>query len=656
MQVQEDKGKNTEKLNEATIKVLLQESTEDTGEVVFSEGDFQTEEETLNLEDIKNDCELYARGCAVLREGEIIKGQVIAVRGTDVMVDIGFKSEGILPLEEFGDKTPQPGEEIEVFLEALEDENGQVVISKKRADFIRVWDTIRNAYETKQPIRGKIKKRIKGGMVVDLMGVDAFLPGSQIALRPVPDFDALVGEEMDFRVIKLNKMRRNIVVSHRIILEEQRSKQREELLRTIDEGQVREGVVKNITDFGVFIDLGGMDGLLHITDMSWTRINHPSEMVKIGDTIKVKILKYDREKQRISLGLKQLVPSPWDDVDQRFPVGKKVKGKVVNLTKYGAFIRLDEGIEGLIHVSEMSWTKHISHPGEMLEVGQEVECVVLDVDKENHKISLGIKQLEPDPWKVAAEKYAPGTRVSGVVRNLTAFGAFVEIEEGIEGLIHISDISWTRRVNHPSEFFKRGQRIDAVVLEIDTENHRIALGYKQLERDPWPELGQKYAVGAETEGKIIHMTDRGVIVELPDGVEGFVPVTQLGKRVDRPHEAFNEGDILPLKVIEFEQEDHRIVLSVNAYFESREKADLERYLAAHPTKLVQMKEVAKVTRSTKPTEAEDIQSVLREIEAATRSMGEESEPKETSSDQGEGQTPESNTEEKQTPESTENQQ
>ncbi|RKZ29353.1 30S ribosomal protein S1 [bacterium] len=591
------------KTQKQKIVVLTPKEASEDGKVILTEGNVEIVGEKIVPEEIERDKELYSRSSTDLKEGKIIDGTVIAVQGNDVMVDIGFKSEGILSRDEFSDGKVSVGENVKVFLEALEDENGQVVISKKKADFIQVWDSIREAYENKKSIEGKIKKRIKGGMVVDLMGVDAFLPGSQIALRPVPDFDELVGETMEFRVIKLNKMRRNIVVSHRIILEEKRESQRQSLLEKITEGAVIEGVVKNITDFGVFIDLGGMDGLLHITDMSWTRINHPSEMVKINDKINVKILKYDREKQRISLGLKQLVPSPWENVEERFPVGSKIKGKVVNLTKYGAFIRLDEGVEGLIHVSEMSWTKHINHPSEILEVGQEIECVVLDVDKESHKISLGLKQLEPNPWEVAAEKYPKGTRVSGVVRNLTAFGAFVEIEEGIEGLIHISDISWTRRVNHPSEFFKRGQKIEAVVLEIDPENHRIALGYKQLEEDPWPELSKKYSDHAETEGKIIHMTDRGVIVELPDGVEGFVPVTQLGKRVDRPQDAFNEGDILPLKVIEFEPEDRRIVLSVNAYFESRDQQDLERYLAAHPTKTIQLGEVAKVMRS-KPKDEE----------------------------------------------------
>ena len=587
------------KKTKTQFQVFAAQDFEEVGEVVLVDGDVDEEETRVSPEEIEREMELYSQNIAAPAVGEIIKGKIIGIRDNDVMIDIGFKSEGIIPREEFGDKEPVIGEEVEVLLEAPEGENGQPVISKKKADFIRVWDTIREAYETKKPIRGKIKKRIKGGMVVDLMGVDAFLPGSQISLRPVPNFDALVGEEMDFRVIKINKMRRNIVVSHRVILEEEREQKRKELLAKIKEGVVLEGVVKNITDFGVFIDLGGMDGLLHITDMSWTRINHPSEMVKLGDKIKVMVLKYDREKQRISLGLKQLVPSPWENVDEKFPPGKKVRGKVVNLTKYGAFVQLEEGVEGLIHVSEMSWTKHINHPSEILEVGQEIECVVLDVDKENHKISLGLKQLQPNPWEVAAEKYPPGTRVTGTVRNLTTFGAFVEIEEGIEGLIHISDISWTKRVNHPSEFFKRGQKIEAVVLNIDPENRRMELGYKQLQENPWPELERRYGVGAETEGKIIHMTDRGVIVELPDGVEGFVPVTQLGKRVDKPQEAFNEGDILPLKVIEFEPEDRRIVLSVNAYFESRAKEDLERYLAAHPTKTVQLGEIAKVLRKKK---------------------------------------------------------
>jgi len=609
--------KTKETLNpEPNIKVLMPLQAKEEGEVILVEGEITHDEEQTFLDELEQDKALYSRSCAILREGGIIDGTVIAVRGNDVMIDIGFKSEGMLTRDEFSKEDLEPGTVIKIFLDALEDENGQVVISKKRADFIRVWDSIREAFESEEPVSGKVKKRIKGGMVVDLLGVDAFLPGSQIALRPVPDFDALVGEEMEFRVIKLNKMRRNIVVSHRILLEEEREKQRAQLLDKVNENAIVDGVVKNITDFGVFIDLGGMDGLLHITDMSWTRINHPSEIVKIGDEIKVMVLKYDRDRQRISLGLKQLIPSPWENVSDRFPAGEKIIGKVVNLTKYGAFIRLDEGVEGLIHVSEMSWTKHVSHPSEVLEVGQEIECVVLDVDTENHKISLGLKQLEPNPWEVAAQKYPPGAKVSGVVRNLTAFGAFVEIEEGIEGLIHISDISWTRRVNHPGEFFKRGQEVDAVVIEIDADNHRVALSYKQLEEDPWPALGKKYSESSETEGRILHLTDRGVIVELPDNVEGFVPVTQLGRRVDKPMDAFNEGDILPLKVLEFEAKDRRIVLSVNAYFESRNKADLDHYAASHPTKTIQLGEIAKVMKSQK-IESESTEIEVDDVNANT---------------------------------------
>ncbi len=596
----EVKNQQQAQSNEPNIEILVQYDEYAMGKIILEEGQTDEVEGMISVEDLEKEKELYSTGSAFLQEGSVIEGTIIAIRGNDIMVDIGFKSEGLLPMEQFGEVKPVVGEKVEVFLDALEDEDGQVVISKKKADFIRVWDTIKEAYENRNAVEGKVKKRIKGGMVVDLMGVDAFLPGSQIALRPVPDFDALIGKTMPFRVIKLNKLRRNIVVSRRIILEEKREDQRNKLLEDIIEGQLRKGVVKNITDFGVFIDLGGLDGLLHITDMSWTRINHPSELLKIGDSIDVKILKYDQEKHRISLGLKQLTPSPWDDVDEKFPKDSKVIGRVVNLTKYGAFVRLSEGVEGLIHVSEMSWTKHINHPSEILEVGREIECAILDVDKENHKISLGLKQLVPDPWKIAMEKYPPSSEVTGIVRNLTAFGAFVEIEEGVEGLIHISDISWTKRVNHPGEFFSRGQKIESVVLEIDPENHKLSLGYKQLEANPWGDLGRKYNQGAETEGKITHMTDRGVIIELPDRVEGFVPITQLGKRVDKPQDAFGIGDILPLKVIEFDSREHRIVLSVDEYFRSREKADLERYLSKHSKKTVIVSEVAKVTRHTMP--------------------------------------------------------
>jgi len=524
-----------------------------------------------------------------LKEGEIIDGKILRINNDEVIVDIGFKSEGIVPKSEFREDI-EVGDEVSVFLEELEDEEGHVIVSKRKADFVKVWEEIRNAYENATIIEGRIKKRIKGGMVVDLMGVEAFLPGSQISLRQVPDFDALVGDNMEFRVIKLNKLRRNIVVSRRVVLEEERKEKRQELLAEIEEDQIVEGTVKNITDFGAFIDLGGLDGLLHITDMSWSRIQHPSEILKIGDDIRIKILKYDKKKERISLGLKQLTPSPWEAVEEKYPEGARIKGKVVNITKYGAFIELEEGVEGLVHISEMSWTKHINHPSELLSVGEEISVVVLSVDKENQKISLGIKHLEPDPWTLLAAKYPPGSRIAGVVRNLTSFGAFIEVEDGIDGLVHISDMSWTKRIMHPSEIISKGEEIEAVVLNIEPDKRRVSLGIKQLGKDPWPELEGRYSVGRETEGRIIRMSDRGVTVKLPDNVEGFVPVTQLGKEVNRPADAFSEGDLLPLKVIEFDKTDRRIVLSVNAFFESKEQTDLDRYLAAHSIKTVSIGE------------------------------------------------------------------
>lgn len=528
-----------------------------------------------------------------IQEGEIIKGKVMGVTKEDVIVDVGFKSEGIIPISEF----PEPlnikvGDAIEVFLDAIEDQDGQLVLSKQKADFVRVWDRVKDSHDKGELMEGKIMRRIKGGMVVDMMGVEAFLPGSQIALKQTPDFDALVGQNMPFKVIKLNKARRNIVVSRRVVLEEERLRQREKLLAEVQSGQTREGVVKNITDFGVFIDLGGVDGLLHITDMSWGRISHPSELVALGDKINVKILDFDKSTGRISLGLKQLTPYPWENIEERFPAGKKVKGKVVSITDYGAFVELEKGVEGLIHISEMSWTQHIKHPSKLVGIGDVVEALVLSVDKENEKISLGIKQLEPDPWENIEKKYKVGSQVSGRIRNLTAFGAFLELEEGIDGLIHISDMSWTKRIQHPSELLKKGEKIDVVVLNVDRENRRISLGYKQLKEDPWPELSRKFAVNTEITGKIVRLLDRGVIVDLGNEVEGFVPTNHLGKtEITRPIDAFNEGDEIPLKVIEFDRGGKRIILSVDAYYRGREKTEFDAFLSKHPTKTLKVEEI-----------------------------------------------------------------
>lgn len=525
-----------------------------------------------------------------IKEGEIVAGTVIGITREDIIVDVGFKSEGIIPISEFtGEVNIKVGDKIDVYLEAVEDQNGQLVLSKQKADFMMVWDHIRESHDAGELVPGKIKRRIKGGVVVDVMGVDAFLPGSQIALRQVPDFDALIGQTMQVKIIKLNKTRRNIVVSRRVVLEEDRERMRSELLGEISLGQIREGVVKNITDFGVFIDLGGVDGLLHITDMSWGRLRHPSEMVQLGDNLKVKILDYDEKTSRISLGLKQLTPYPWEDIEQKFPVNKRVKGKVVSLTDYGAFVELERGIEGLIHISEMSWTQHIKHPSKIMSVGDTVEAVVLSVDKENEKISLGIKQMEPDPWTMVHVKYPVNSVVRGKVRNLTAFGAFVEIEEGIDGLVHISDMSWTKRVQHPSEILKKGETIEVKVLRIDSENRRVSLGLKQLKDDPWPEYAKKYSLGNEVLGTVLRGMDRGLVVELDGEVEGFVPANQLGREgMERPAESFGDGVQIPLKVIEFDRNARKIVLSLSAYFEKRDREEFETFLAKHPTHTVSM--------------------------------------------------------------------
>ena len=518
-----------------------------------------------------------------IKEGEIVSGRILGVNKDDVIVDVGFKSEGIIPIEEFaGVEAVKVGDTIDVFLEEIEDSNGQLILSKQKADFMRVWDQIRDIHDSGEKVVGIVQRRIKGGLVVDVMGVDAFLPGSQVALRQVPDFDALIDRELELKIIKINKARRNIVVSRRMVLEAERESMREELLEDIAVEQVRKGIVKNITDFGVFIDLGGVDGLLHITDMSWGRIRHPSEMVSLGEEIDVKILDIDDKTSRISLGLKQMTPYPWENIESKYPIGDKVTGRVVSITDYGAFIELEKGIEGLIHISEMSWTQHIKHPSKIMSVNDNVEAVVLSVDKENEKISLGIKQMEPDPWQTIDAKYPVGRIISGKVRNLTAFGAFVELEEGIDGLVHISDMSWTKRIQHPSEVMKKNDTVEVKVIKIDHENRRISLGLKQLSEDPWEEIAKKYAVGTDCLGTIGKVLDRGLIVELDDQIEGFVPTQQIGTdEIKDPTSMFKPGEEIPMQVIEFDRNQHKVILSINAYYKSREKAELDEFLAKH---------------------------------------------------------------------------
>lgn len=527
--------------------------------------------------------EMYDATIRDIREGEIVSGTILGVTRDDVIVDVGFKSEGIIPIQEFtGTDEIKVGDPIEVFLEQIEDSHGQLILSKQKADFMRVWDQIREFHDSGEKVEGNVVRRIKGGLVVDVMGVDAFLPGSQVALRQVPDFDALINQTMELKIIKINKARRNIVVSRRMVLEAERESMRDELLADIAVDQVRKGIVKNITDFGVFIDLGGVDGLLHITDMSWGRIRHPSEMVTLGEEIDIKILDIDEKTSRISLGLKQMTPYPWENIEAKYPIGDKIVGRVVSITDYGAFIELEKGIEGLIHISEMSWTQHIKHPSKIMSVNDNVEAVVLSVDKENEKISLGIKQMEPDPWQTIDTKYPIDKIISGKVRNLTAFGAFVELEEGIDGLVHISDMSWTKRIQHPSEVMKKNDTVEVKVIKVDHDNRRISLGLKQLTEDPWTEIAEKYATGTECLGTITKVMDRGVVVDLDGTVEGFVPTPQLGKKdLTDAATVFTAGEQIPLQVIEFDRKQHKVVLSVEAYYKTREQSELDEFLAKH---------------------------------------------------------------------------
>jgi small subunit ribosomal protein S1 len=526
---------------------------------------------------------LYEKSFERVHEGDIIKGTVVAVTDKEVIVDVGFKSEGMIPKEEFIDlDNIKVGDEIEVFLENPEDVEGQVLLSRRKVYFIRTWENLINKHQNDEIIQGRIVRRIKGGFVVDLGGVDAFLPGSQVDVKPIRDFDAFVGQELDLKIVKVNEQRKNIVVSRRVIIEKNLESKRAQILETLEKGQVRRGMVKNITDFGVFIDLGGVDGLLHITDLSWGRVNHPSEVVKLDQELDVMILDFDENKSRISLGLKQLQPHPWENVEERFPIGSHIKGKVVSLADYGAFVELEKGIEGLIHVSEMSWSQHIKNPAQVLKEGDEVEAVVLSIEPDDRKISLGLKQLTPDPWEDIEKKYPVNSKHRGVVRNLTPFGAFVELEEGVDGLVHISDLSWTKKVRHPSEVVKKNQEIDVVVLDINKEERRIALGHKQVEANPWDTFEESYAVGVETTGKISRLIDKGVIVTLPLGVDAFVPLNHLGKHnIKRASDHFKVGDDLPLKVIEFDKENKRIVLSVSEYLKGKEKEEIDSFMTTH---------------------------------------------------------------------------
>lgn len=538
------------------------------------------EEQEYTEEEFNEFMKLYDESLKTISEGEIVTGKILSINDKEVAVDIGFKSEGTVPSSEFDNlEDLKIGEEIEVFLENLEDKDGQMILSKRKADFTRIWERVIHKYESGEVIEGRCVRRIKGGIVVDLMGIDAFLPGSQIDVRPIRDFDAFIGQTLEFKIVKVNHLRKNIVVSRRVLIEGDQEDKRRKILKVIEKGKVLVGTVKNITDFGVFIDLGGVDGLLHITDLSWGRVSHPSEIVSLDQKIKVVILDFDDNKERISLGLKQLTPHPWEKIDEKYQVGMRVKGKAVSITDYGVFIELEKGIEGLVHISEMSWTQQIKHPSQFISVGDELEVVILNIDKEEKKISLGLKQIEPDPWLAIEEKYPVDSRHTGKVRNITNFGVFVELEEGVNGLIHISDLSWTKKILHPSEIVKKGDEIEVTILNVSKKDRRISLGHKQIEDNPWDRFQEIYMKGNDTTGKVLRTIEKGLIVELPDKVDGFVPYSQLTK-IDKKakDKSFEEGEEISLKVLEFDKNQKKIVLSYDEFVTSKEKADIDEYI------------------------------------------------------------------------------
>jgi len=520
--------------------------------------------------------QLYEESLKHIQEGEIVRGRVVHIGRDSVLVDVGYKSEGMIDLDEFPDQGRhlRVGEEVDVLLEEKEDSEGQVILSKEKANRIKIWDDISKKYDNNDVVDGVVVARIKGGLTVDI-GLKAFLPGSQIDLRPVRNLDKLIGERLQMRIIKLNKRRGNIVLSRRVLLEEERQRAKEKTLASLAEGQIIEGVVKNITEYGAFIDLGGIDGLLHITDMSWGRVSHPSELFAIGDKVKVMVLKFDQEHERVSLGLKQMTPDPWMNVAEKYPETSRVSGKVVSITDYGAFVELEEGIEGLVHVSQMSWARRTRHPSKIVNIGDTIEAVVLSVDKDKKRISLGMKQIEPNPWTTVDERYPVGSEVEGKVRNLTDFGAFIALEEGIDGLIHISDMSWTQRVKHPSEILKKGQKVRAVVLNVDKDNERLSLGLKQMELDPWTQVQTKYHVGQDMLVKVVKVTNFGAFAELEDGVEGLIHLSELSReKITDPEEVVSVGQELDAKIIKIDVETRKIGLSVRAFMEDNERQEV----------------------------------------------------------------------------------
>ena len=600
------------------------------------EGDNERGEEEAGVE-VEDFKKLYEASLKSIEEGDILKGLVMAVDPEYVTIDIGYKSEGQITITEFKDKDGnvgvRVGDEIDVLLEKKEDDNGLITLSKEKADKLKAWRSVSKAFREGEIVDGTITSRIKGGLTVDI-GINAFLPGSQVDIRPVRNLDKFIGRRFKFKVIKFNKRRSNIVLSRRALLEEERKVLRAETLKHLREGEILEGVVKNITDYGGFVDLGGIDGLLHITDISWGRINHPTEKLSIGERIKVKVLHFDRERERVSLGLKQISPDPWEEVNEKYPIGSQVKGRVVSITDYGAFVELGEGVEGLVHISEMSWTKKIKHPSQVVDVGDIIDAVILDVDVPKKRISLGIRQVEPNPWLLIEEKYPVGTRVKGKVKTITDFGVFVGFDEGIDGLIHISEMSWTKKVKDPAEIYKKGQEVEAIVLNIDRENERFSLGIKQLTADPWEEIPSRYHIGDRVEGKVTNITDFGVFIELEDGIEGLIHVSELSKeKVENPSDVVRVGETVSAMVINVDPKERKIGLSIRSLKEKDEKDEVKRYMASQESaapslgRLIQ-EEMEKKARKEEQDNGKEEQDKGKKAEESTVDSAE------TPSDQG----------------------
>ncbi len=619
--------KNEEEVN--TVKATVASAPKQSSKPTVTELMEKGFDSFLNLDD--DAYSQMASGSVIeIKEDELVEGKIVNITKDEVHVDIGFKSIGIIPRAELiGSENYEVGQKLDVFIENIEDSSGHMILSRRRADFMKIWDDIMDMFENSKVTTVNILRRIKGGMVVDLMGIEAFLPGSQIDVRPVRDFDAWVGNDIEVKVVKVNHPNENVVVSHKVLLEEQLAEQRDEIMSNLEKGLVLEGTVKAISDFGVFVDLGGVDGLVHITDLSWGRVSHPSEAVDLDETVKVVILDYDQERKRISLGMKQLTEHPWESIGAKYEEGTKVTGKVVSLTDYGAFIEIEKGIEGLIHISEMSWTQHIKHPSQMVSMGQDVEAVVLNIDKDDKKLALGMKQLEPDPWEDLMKKYPVDSKHEGIVRNLTNFGVFVELEPGVDGLVHISDLSWTKKIRHPGEFVKKNDRLNVVVLSIDSDQRRIALGHKQVLDNPWDTFENSYGVDSETEAKIERIIEKGVIVELPDGVDGFVPVSQLSfAPVKNISDYFKPGDNLPLRVVEFDKESKKIVLSVVEALRHRSAEDIEAYNKKHQVPNAEKYTLESVQQAT-PEEIEDFLRETSVLNSNTISSKKESKVEET---------------------------